>query len=123
MPGSSSKHGKSTVTIYHNPRCNTSRTVLGMLRAKGIEPEVVEYLKTPLSRAALARMVKSLGITAKDLVRKSEAAYKERNLAEASEAKLLDAMAEEPILMNRPIVVTSKGARLCRPAETVDELI
>lgn len=123
MPGTSSKSGKPAVTIYHNPRCSTSRNVLAMLRAKGIEPEVVEYLKTPLSRAALAKMVKSMGISARDIVRKSEAAYKEGNLAEASEAKLLDAMAEQPILMNRPIVVTAKGARLCRPAETVDELI
>lgn len=124
MPGTGGKKsGKAAVTIYHNPRCNTSRTVLGMLRDKGLEPEVIEYLKAPLSRAALAKMVKQMGISAKELVRKSEAAYKERQLDSASEAKLLDAMAEEPILMNRPIVVTAKGAKLCRPAALVDDLL
>lgn len=117
------KDGKPAVTIYHNPRCNTSRTVLGVLREKGIEPEIIEYLKTPLTRAQLATMLKQMGVGAKDLVRKSEAAYKERELEDATDAKLLDAMAEEPILMNRPIVVTAKGVRLCRPAETVEELL
>lgn len=117
------KDGKPAVTIYHNPRCNTSRTVLGMLRDKGLEPEVIEYLKTPLSRVELARMIAQMGVGARDLVRKSEAAFKDRGLDAASEDALLDAMAQEPILMNRPVVVTAKGVRLCRPADRVDELL
>lgn len=117
------RNGKPAVTIYHNPRCNTSRTVLGMLRAKGLEPEIVEYLKTPLSRAELKRMIERMGVAPRDVVRKSEAPYKDRKLDTASDAQLLDAMAEEPILMNRPIVVTAKGTRLCRPADAVNDLL
>src|SRR5581483_4910699 len=113
------------VTLYHNPKCGTSRNVLDIIRAKGIEPTIVEYLKTPLSKAELAALIKKMGVPVKDVVR-----WKEKDtLAEAgiredsSDAKLLDAMARHPILMNRPIVVTPKAAKLCRPSETVAEIL
>jgi arsenate reductase len=117
---------KPEITIYHNPNCGTSRNVLAWLREKKHEPRVVEYLKTPLTKTALAALIKEMGVPVKDVVRAKEKVFGELKLESASDAKLLDAMAAHPILMNRPIVVVQKGAkvsaRLCRPSETVDEL-
>jgi len=112
-----------TVTIYHNPKCSNSRACLALIREAGVEPRIVEYLKTPPSRAELAALVAKMGIGPGDLVRAKEAAYAELGLAGASDAALLDAMAAHPILINRPIVVTAKGAALCRPPERVTGLI
>lgn len=113
------------VTIYHNPRCSTSRTVLGLLRERGAEPEVVDYLQHPLDRAQLARLVARMGVPVRDVVRAKEPLFRELGLDDAatSDGALLDAMAAHPILMNRPIVVTARGARLCRPPESVLELL
>jgi arsenate reductase len=113
------------VTLYHNPKCSTSRNVLEIIRAKGINPTIIEYLKTPLSKSDLAALIKKMGVAVKDVVR-----WKEKNIvAEAginetsSDAKLLEAMVKHPILMNRPIVVTPKGAKLCRPSDTVADVL
>jgi arsenate reductase len=113
-----------TVTIYHNPKCSTSRNVLGALRAHGIEPRIVEYLKTPPSRAELKRLIKEMGSSPRDVLRWTEPMAKELKLAKdkSSGEELLDAMAAHPILINRPIVVMDKTVRLCRPSETVMEL-
>lgn len=111
------------ITIYHNPKCSNSRGALALIQEAGFEPTIIEYLKTPPSRAELAGLVKQMGIAARDLVRAKEAVYGELGLAEADDEKLLDAMAEHPMLINRPIVVTEKGAALCRPPETVKTLI
>src|SRR5262245_30204184 len=112
-----------TVTIYHNPRCGTSRNTLALIREAGIEPEVIEYLKTPLSRAELAALVARMGVPVREVLRAKEDLAGELGLRDPAvgDDALLDAMAAHPILMNRPIVVTDKGARLCRPAETVRE--
>lgn len=106
------------VTIYHNPKCGTSRDVLRILREAGIEPEVVEYLKTPLSRAQLAALAKKLGAAA-FLVRAKEPLAAELDLQNADESVILDALAAHPVLLNRPVVVTDKAAKICRPAELV----
>lgn len=113
------------VTIYHNPRCSTSRTVLGLLREHGAEPEVVDYLKHPLNRAELVRLIARMGVPVRDVVRAKEPLFRELGLQDsaATDDALLDAMAAHPILMNRPIVVTARGARLCRPPESVLELL
>jgi arsenate reductase len=111
------------VTLYHNPRCGTSRAVLEILRARGIQPVVIEYLKTPLTRAALAALIKTMKVPVRDVVRAKEPLYAELKLDGADDAALLDAMAAHPILMNRPIVVTPKGTKLCRPSETVNALL
>ncbi|ANW66498.1 arsenate reductase (glutaredoxin) [Mycobacterium sp. djl-10] len=110
-------------TIYHNPRCTTSRKTLELLRESGIEPEVVQYLKTPPSRAELARMIDDAGIEVRAAVRKREVLYAELNLADASDDELLDAMAAHPILIERPFVVTDKGTRLARPVDVVREIL
>jgi arsenate reductase (glutaredoxin) len=110
-------------TIYHNPRCTTSRKTLQLLRDNGIEPTVVEYLKTPPSRAELVQMINDAGIDVRTAVRKRESLYGDLNLADASDDELLDAMAEHPILIERPFVVTAKGTRLARPIETVHEIL
>ncbi len=119
-----------TVTIYHNPKCSNSRRALEILRAKGIEPAIVEYLKTPPSMAELKQLVQKLKTSAggtwgglRSIVREKEPAYAELRLALANEDRLLDAIAANPILLNRPIVVSDKGARLCRPPELVNDLI
>ncbi|HET6734806.1 arsenate reductase (glutaredoxin) [Mycobacterium sp.] len=109
--------------IYHNPRCTTSRKTLDLLRDNGIDPEVVQYLKTPPSRAELAKMIKDAGIDVRTAVRKRESLYAELNLADASDDELLDAMAANPILIERPFVVTPKGTRLARPIDTVREIL
>ena len=109
--------------IYHNPKCSTSRKTLDLLRDNGIEPEVVQYLKTPPSRAELVKMIKDAGIDVRTAVRKREAVYQELGLADASDDELLDAMAEHPILIERPFVVTPKGTRLARPIDAVREIL
>jgi arsenate reductase (glutaredoxin) len=109
--------------IYHNPKCSTSRKTLDLLRDNGIEPEVVQYLKTPPTRAELVKMIKAAGIDVRTAVRKREALYAELGLADASDDELLDAMAEHPILIERPFVVTPKGTRLARPIDAVREIL
>jgi arsenate reductase len=113
----------SDAVIYHNPRCSTSRKTLELLRDNAIEPKIVEYLKTPPSRTALVKMIRGAGIEVRAAVRKREVLYAELNLADASDDQLLDAMAEHPILIERPFVVTSKGIRLARPVDTVREIL
>lgn len=110
-----------TVTIYHNPNCSTSRNALGLIRNTGEEPVIVEYLKTPLSRDELRALVQRLGISVRELMRTKEKLYAELGLADpsVSDEALLDAMAAHPILMNRPVVITGKGAKLCRPESEV----
>jgi arsenate reductase len=112
-----------TVTIYHNPQCSNSRRALEVIRAHGIEPAIVGYLKTPLSREALAALVAKMDVPVRGVMRTKEAAYIELNLAEVDDTALLDAIAAHPVLLNRPIVVTQKGAKLCRPGDTVSELL
>lgn len=113
------------VTIYHNPSCSTSRKVLGMLHENGVEPQVVEYLKTPPDRATLAHLVAEMRVPVRSILRRKAPPYAELQLDDAkwSDEQLLDLMAANPILIERPIVVTPKGTRLCRPPETVLELI
>jgi len=114
-----------TITIYHNPKCSTSRNVLGLLRDAGHEPHIVEYLRTPPSRSELKRIVKRMGAKMSDIFRWKEPLASELGLDpdKSSEDELLDAMMEHPILINRPIVVTDDAVRLCRPSETVKELL
>ncbi|CAM4204742.1 Arsenate reductase [Mycobacterium basiliense] len=109
--------------IYHNPKCSTSRKTLDLLRDNGVEPTVIQYLKTPPSRAELARMIRDAGIDVRTAVRKRESLYAELNLADATDEELLDAMAEHPILIERPFVVTPKGTRLARPLDAVREIL
>jgi arsenate reductase len=115
---------KSTESvIYHNPRCTTSRKTLDVLRDNGIEPTVIQYLKTPPSRAELVKMIEDAGIDVRAAVRKRESLYDELGLADASDDELLDAMAKHPILIERPFVVTPKGTRLARPIDAVREIL
>lgn len=109
--------------IYHNPRCSTSRKTLELLRDNGIEPDVIQYLKTPPSRDELVRMIRDAGIEVRAAVRKRESLYTELNLADAGDDELLDAMAAHPILIERPFVVTAKGTRLARPIDGVREIL
>ncbi|BBY41240.1 arsenate reductase (glutaredoxin) [Mycobacterium mantenii] len=109
--------------IYHNPRCSTSRKTLDLLRDSGFDPTVVEYLKTPPSRSELAKMIRDAGIDVRTATRKRESLYDELNLADATDDQLLDAMAEHPILIERPFVVTPKGTRLARPIDAVREIL
>ena len=113
------------VTIYHNPKCSTSRKVLEMIRDKGIEPEVVDYQKTPLSREVLQKLADDSGLGLRGLLRQRNTPYDELGLGDDSltEAQLLDAVEAHPILLNRPIVVTEKGTRLTRPVELLDEIL
>ena len=110
-------------TIYHNPRCSTSRKTLQLLQDNGIEPKVVQYLKTPPSRAQLVELIRDAGIDVRTAVRKRESLYDELNLAAADDDELLDAMAAHPILIERPFVVTPKGTRLARPIDAVREIL
>lgn len=114
-----------TITIYHNPRCGTSRNTLEMIRKAGIEPVVIEYLKTPPSRDELVSLIKRMGIPVRDVLRQKGTPYDELGLGEDkwSDDELIDFMMAHPILINRPIVVSDKGVRLCRPSETVLELL
>jgi arsenate reductase (glutaredoxin) len=113
----------SKSVIYHNPRCSTSRKTLDLLRDNGIEPEVVQYLKTPPSRAELAKMIKDAGVDVRSAVRKREALYDELGLADASDDELLDTLVQHPVLIERPFVVTPKGTRLARPIDKVREIL
>jgi arsenate reductase len=112
-------------TIYHNPACGTSRDALGIIRDQGIEPTIIEYLKTPPTRAMLIAMIQQAGLSVRDAVRAKEPVFAELGLdaAGTSDDQLLDAMLAHPILINRPFVVTDLGARLCRPAVTVEEIL
>src|SRR6476660_824228 len=110
-------------TIFHNPKCSTSRKTLDLLRDNGYEPDVIQYLKTPPTRAELVGLISAAGIDVRTAVRKREALYTELALADASDDELLDAMAEHPILIERPFVVTPKGTRLARPIDAVREIL
>jgi arsenate reductase len=114
-----------TVTIYHNPSCGTSRNTLAMIRASGVEPEVIEYLKAPPSRARLVGLIEAMGISPRALLREKGTPYAELGLADSkwSDDELIDLMLAHPILINRPIVVSPKGVRLCRPSEQVLDLL
>src|ERR1700758_124222 len=114
-----------SVTIYHNPNCGTSRNVLAMIRQSGVEPEIIEYLKTPPSRAKLLELIKAMGITVRDLLRQRGTPYHELGLdnPDLIDDQLIDQMLAHPILINRPIVVTEKGVKLCRPSESVLPLL
>jgi arsenate reductase len=109
--------------IYHNPRCTTSRKALELLRDNGIEPDVIQYLKTPPSRDDLVKLIGDAGIDVRTAVRKREPLYAELNLADADDDELLDAMAEHPILIERPFVVTPRGTRLARPLDSIREIL
>lgn len=113
------------ITIYHNPACGTSRNTLALIRNAGIEPEIVEYLKTPPGKETLRALVAAMGIAVRDLLRQQGTPYDELGLADArwSDEQLLDFMVAHPILMNRPIVVTPLGTRLCRPSEQVLDIL
>lgn len=110
-------------TIYHNPRCSTSRKALQKLRDEGIEPTIVKYLDEPYSRAQLEALFAAAGRTPQQAARKREPLYKELDLANATDDQLLDAMVANPILVERPIVVTDKGTRLARPLESLDDIL
>jgi arsenate reductase len=114
-----------SVTIYHNPACGTSRNTLAMIRQSGEEPEVIEYLKNPPSRARLIELIEAMSIPVRALLREKGTPYAELGLADPkwSDDQLIDFMLAHPILINRPIVVTPKGTRLCRPSEAVLELL
>jgi arsenate reductase len=113
------------ISIYHNPACETSRNVLALIRAAGIEPTVIEYLKTPPDRATLESLIARMKIRPRDLLREKGTPYAELGLGDArwSDDDLIGQMVAHPILINRPIVVTSRSAKLCRPSETVKELL
>jgi arsenate reductase len=118
--------GRMTVTtIYHNPDCGTSRNVLALIRDSGEEPRIVEYLKTPPSRSELVDLIRRMGISVRAVLRRKGTPYDELGLDDPALADdaLIDAMMAHPILINRPIVVTPKGVRLCRPSETVLDLL
>ena len=114
-----------SITIYHNPKCGTSRNVLAMIRNSGEAPEVIEYLKTPPSRDQLVDLIAAMGITPRDLLRRKGTPYDELGLdnAELTDDALIDAMMQHPILINRPIVTAPLGVRLCRPSEAVLEIL
>lgn len=112
-------------TIYHNPNCGTSRKVLAMLREAGEDPQVIDYLKTPPDRATIRRLVADAGLTLRQAIRTKGTPYDELGLSDErlTDDQLLDAIEAHPILLNRPFVVTAKGTRLARPAETVFEIM
>lgn len=115
----------SVITVYHNPKCSNSRSALELIRERGFEPQVVEYLKTPLSTAALRALVAACGVPVRELMRSKEALYGELGLDDPSldDDTLIAAMAEHPVLLNRPIVTTPLGTRLCRPPERVLDIL
>jgi arsenate reductase len=114
-----------TITIYHNPACGTSRNTLEMIRQSGEEPIVIEYLKTPPTREKLQSLIKAMGISPRDLLREKGTPYAELGLADPKwrDEHLIDQMMAHPILINRPIVETPKGVKLCRPSEAVLEIL
>lgn len=113
------------IVIYHNPDCGTSRNTLAMIRNAGIEPHVVEYLKTPPSRALLMQLIARMGIPVRDLLREKGTPYADLGLQDETltDEQLVDAMMEYPILINRPIVVSPMGVKLCRPSEVVLDIL
>jgi arsenate reductase len=113
------------VTIYHNPACGTSRNVLGLIRTSGQEPRIIKYLKTPPSRNELVSLIGRMGISARDLLRRKGTPYDDLKLDDPAltDDQLIDAMMAHPILINRPIVVTDRGVKLCRPSEAVLDLL
>jgi arsenate reductase (glutaredoxin) len=115
----------SEITIYHNPACGTSRNTLGLIRAAGFEPQIIEYLQAPPDRAMLESLLQRMKIGPRELLRAKEPLYSELGLADErlSGAQLIDRMLAHPILINRPIVVTPRGVRLCRPSEAVLEIL
>ena len=115
----------STVTIFHNPKCGTSRNTLALIRNAGIEPEVILYLETPPSRDQLVQLIQDCGLSAREVLRSKGDLYDELQLSDPkwSDDALIDAMIAHPILINRPIVVTSTGTRLCRPSELVLDIL
>ena len=119
------KTAHTPVTIYHNPHCSNSRAALALLQARGVEPQVIEYLKTPLNRTELQALVAATGLPLRDLLRSKEEAFQALGLGDpaCTEAQLLDALAAHPELLNRPIVTTPRGTLLCRPPERVLELL
>ncbi len=114
-----------TITIYHNPACGTSRNTLAMIRQSGEEPEIVLYLETPPTRARLVELIAAMGVTPRDLLRRKGTPYDELGLDDPtwSDEALIDHMITHPILINRPIVVTPRGVRLCRPSEVVLDIL
>lgn len=114
-----------SVTIWHNPACGTSRNTLALIRATGIEPTVIEYLHAPPSRAELEQLIAAAGLTPRALLREKGTPYAELGLADPglSDAQLIDAMLAHPILINRPLVETERGVRLCRPSERVLDIL
>ena len=115
----------SAITIYHNPACGTSRNVLGLIRNSGVEPTVIHYLETPPDRAQLERLIADLGMPVRELLRQKGTPYAELGLddPQLDDAALIAAMLQHPLLINRPIVVTPLGIRLCRPSERVLEIL
>lgn len=115
----------STIKIYHNPNCGTSRNVLAMIRNTGVEPEVIEYLKTPPDRTTLVQLIKQLDLPVRDVLRRKGTPFDELQLDNPAlhDEALIDAILAYPILMNRPIVVTPLGTRLCRPSEAVLDIL
>jgi len=115
----------SDITIYHNPACGTSRNVLALIRNTGDEPTVIEYLKTPPNRATLTRLIAAMGVPVRDVLRQKGTPYDELGLGDPkwSDEQLIDFMLQHPILINRPIVVTPRGTRLCRPSEAVLDIL
>ncbi|MBJ6126419.1 arsenate reductase (glutaredoxin) [Microvirga splendida] len=113
------------VIIYHNPQCGTSRNTLAMIRNAGIEPHIVEYLKCPPTRLLLRQLIGRMGVSVRDVIREKGTPYQELGLGDPSltDDRLLDAMIEHPVLINRPIVVTPLGVRLCRPSEAVLDIL
>lgn len=112
-------------TIYHNPRCSTSRNALARLKEQGIEPQVIEYLKEPYTATLLTELIAQAGLSARDIIRSKESLYTELELDQPgrSDEELIDAMVAHPVLVNRPIVVTDKGVRLCRPLALIEEIL
>ena len=113
------------ITIYHNPDCGTSRNVLALIRESGVEPRVIEYLKTPPDRTTLETLLSMMKIRPRELLREKGTPYAELNLGDAhwSDSELIDHMLAHPILINRPIVITPLGAKLCRPSQTVLDIL
>jgi arsenate reductase len=113
------------VIIYHNPQCGTSRNTLGLIRNAGIEPHIIEYVKTPPTRLLLRQLIGRMGVSVRDVIREKGTPYSELGLDDPSlsDDQLLDAMMAHPVLINRPIVVTPMGVRLCRPSETVLDIL
>jgi arsenate reductase len=119
------EHPVTDIVIYHNPDCGTSRNVLALIRNSGVEPHVIEYLKSPPTRTLLVDMIARAGMTPRDLLREKGTPYAELGLADASlsDDALIDAMMAHPVLINRPLVVTPRGVKLCRPSEVVLDIL